>query len=160
LFEPRIDPTRQGMEHVHASGELQLVQRPLRQRALGAGTLLLWIAGLHQAVGFGAGVGLTALPGANTAPLLDVLRQGWFGAVEPQLDRMVVVWFLLFGFLLALFGALLRWLEQNGIATPRGFGVALAGLCALGISLMPVSGFWLALYPAWQLCWPRRAQVV
>jgi hypothetical protein len=145
------------MEHSPAYRELTSVLRPKHERALGAGTMLLWIAGLHQAVGFSAGLGLTALPGADTAPLLDVMRHGWFGAVEPQLDRMVVVWFLFFGFALALFGALLRWLEQNGITTPRGFGLALAGLCALGVSLMPVSGFWLALYPAWRLCRPPSA---
>lgn len=139
------------MAQTQAYREREGGQRLAQTSAFGAGTILLWIAGLHQAFGLSAGLGLTALPGSDSAPLLDVLRHGWFDAVEPQLDRMVVVWFLFFGFALALFGALLRWLEQRSINAPRGFAFALAGLCALGISLMPVSGFWLALYPAWQL---------
>ena len=44
----------------------------------------------------------------------------------------------------------------RGIALPRSFAVGLFALSVTGIVLLPVSGFWLALVPAW-LVW-RRAE--
>ncbi|AKF11144.1 DUF6463 family protein [Sandaracinus amylolyticus] len=110
------------------------------------GGLLLAISAVHQIVGVVLGA----------APLLDIARGGVLDAVEGDFARVSIAWFLLFGFALALAGALARSIERRGIALPRSFAVGLAALCALGIVLMPVSGFWLGLVPAW-LAWRRAA---
>lgn len=67
--------------------------------------------------------------------------------------RGAVVWFLLFGAPLALLAILVRPLQQAvQWRALRHLGWGLIALAALGVSLMPVSGFWLVLPPALALC--------
>ncbi|UJR85441.1 DUF6463 family protein [Sandaracinus amylolyticus] len=119
-----------------------------------AGGLLLVIASLHQLVVVAIGAGLVATSGT---PLLDIVRAGVLDAIDGDLGRATIAWSLFFGFALALAGALARSIERRGIALPRSFAVGLASLCGLGIVVMPVSGFWLGLVPAW-LAWRRAAR--
>lgn len=123
-----------------------------------AGAMLVAIGLLHQLVGvlFGLGV-LSPFEGAPfAAPLLDILRDGVVGAVEPHAPRMILFWFLMTGFCMILAGWLAHVLERAR-ALPGSFAVALGAFSLTGAVLIPVSGFWLGLIPA-VVAW-RRARV-
>lgn len=102
-----------------------------------AGTLVMGIAVVHCAVG----VGLAK------APLLEIAAQGFVGAVEADLERIAVFWFMFFGFLLLLLGQALRAWERVA-RLPAGVGYGLGALCLAGAIMIPASGFWLGLVPA------------
>jgi len=70
---------------------------------------------------------------------------------------MAMVWFLLFGFLLIYSGAVLDRLERSGGKLSRVLALGLGGLCAVGVLLMPASGFWLGFIPALQI-WLRSRE--
>ena len=110
------------------------------------GPWLLAVAAIHSAFGL-----------LVFAPVLrSMLAQGWFGTVGADPLRGAVSWFLLFGLPLALLALCIRPLRQAGETRRlRQLGWGLLGLALLGASLMPVSGFWLALPPALSLLWPR-----
>lgn len=115
------------------------------------------IGALHQIVGVAAGLGLLpSASGSATAPLLDLWRSGIIGQAETDPLRMAMVWFLMFGFLLIFSGMVLHRLELSGGKLSRGLAWGLGGLCAIGVLLMPVSGFWLGFIPALQI-WRRAA---
>jgi hypothetical protein len=120
------------MEHTHAYG------RPT------PGLVIAWIGVLHQFVGFILG----------RQQLLDLWNSGVIGQAEADPLRMALVWFLLFGFLLIFCGMALHRLETLGAKLTTGVALGFASLCLLGIVLMPVSGFWLGLIPAFQI-WHR-----
>lgn len=81
--------------------------------------------------------------------LLKIAERGLFNSVGTDPLIGAAVWFVLFGFGLALFGMAVIPLERGGQrAALRQLGVGLLLLCALGIVLMPASGFWLAIVPA------------
>ncbi|HLO94187.1 MAG TPA: DUF6463 family protein, partial [Burkholderiaceae bacterium] len=92
------------------------------------------------------------------APVLrGMLAQGWFDSVGADPLRGAVSWFLLFGLPLALLALCIGPLRRAGETRRlRLLGWGLLGLTALGASLMPASGFWLALPPALSLLWPRH----
>lgn len=90
-----------------------------------------------------------------TAPLREIVRRGVFDSVGDDPMLGAVVWFVLFGVVLALLGWAVLQIERAGALAgaslrPLGFGVL--ALTLLGIVLMPASGFWLALPPALALC--------
>lgn len=104
------------------------------------------IGAIHQLVGSLAGLGLIEMPGAaGRKPLWEIVSAGVFNAVEPDLARSSMVWFLLFGFVLLMLGSLIRRLEQQHTPLPRALGMQLFLLALSGVVLMPLSGFWLAL---------------
>lgn len=113
------------------------------------GRWLLGVAALHTLFG------LAAFP--------PVLRQLWqlgvFDSVGADPLRGAAVWFLLFGAPLALLAWVITPLERQRAAAPllRQLGGGLLALALLGILLMPVSGFWLALPPALALLRRRHA---
>lgn len=72
----------------------------------------------------------------------EVMAQGFFNAVRSEKSGLAV-WFMLFGFLLFIAGMLVSALEKQAAPIPLAIGVALLLLTVLGVSLMPVSGFWL-----------------
>jgi hypothetical protein len=112
------------------------------------GAMLLGIAALHQVVGLAIGLGLDPKVKFNGPPPLRAMwADGVFASVGLDLGRIGISWFLLFGFALALVGLLAHQVERHGIALPLGFFTGLGGLCAIGVFLMPASGFWLALLP-------------
>ncbi|TPV93007.1 MAG: hypothetical protein B7733_22870 [Myxococcales bacterium FL481] len=63
---------------------------------------------------------------------------------------LTLFWFLFFGFALAPFGALMRHVERER-ELPRFVGLHLAALGLGGGLLLPASGFWFALLPAFNV---------
>lgn len=82
--------------------------------------------------------------------LADLVADGVVNALGYDAMRAAVVWFLLAGFFMATTGAAIDQLEAQGLqAKLAPLGWALLGITLLGIVLMPASGFWLMLVPAW-----------
>ncbi len=133
------------MDSTHAYGRLT------------PGLTTIGIGAIHQVVGGAAGLGLLpSVSGSTSAPLIDLWRSGIIGQAEADPLRMAMVWFLLFGFLLIFAGMVLHRLELSGGKLSHDLAWALGGLCALGVLLMPASGFWLGFIPAAQI-WTRAA---
>ena len=90
------------------------------------------------------------------APIGAMVRRGLYDTVNDDTLRGAVAWFVLFGAALAIAGLAVDQLERVG-APLRGTGVALLAMTALGIVLMPASGFWLALPVAVSMIFAPRA---
>ncbi|UTH72777.1 DUF6463 family protein [Chromobacterium sp. IIBBL 290-4] len=75
-----------------------------------------------------------------------------------EMSHMLVMWFLLFGAALFLLGLAVMKLEQalHG-ELPKSLGWGLLILALTGIVLMPASGFWLALPPAFAILLRRQS---
>ncbi len=81
--------------------------------------------------------------------LLTIAERGVFNSVGTDPLVAAAVWFVLFGFVLALLALAVTPLEHSGQgAALRKLGFGLLLLCVVGIVLMPASGFWLAIVPA------------
>lgn len=78
--------------------------------------------------------------------LLSIIRRRVFDTVGTDPMTGAVVWFFLFGIVLFISGLSIYELEKslNGWV-PKSIGWSLLVLVILGVILMPVSGFWLAL---------------
>lgn len=97
-----------------------------------------WIIGagiIHVAFGF-------AVFGE---PLLAILRDGVWNAVDGHSGRPLAFWFVFLGLFTIVFGSLIDWMEGRGLSTPRFLGWAFLVLVILGIVTMPVGGGWLLL---------------
>jgi len=117
--------------------------------------MLLAIAAVHQVFGVAIGLGAdTGLVFGGPPPLVGMARAGFVASVGDDMARGAVTWFLLFGFALGLAGLGVRDVERAGATPTRRFALGLAGLCALGVALMPASGFWLGFVPA-AVAWRR-----
>lgn len=92
------------------------------------------------------------------APVLRaMLAEGLFNTVNVDPLRGAVSWFLLFGLPLALLALCITPLQQAGAQRRlRALGWSLLALGALGVGLMPASGFWLVLPPALSLLRPLQ----
>lgn len=78
------------------------------------------------------------------AVVLGVVRRGVFDAVGQDPMTGMVVWFLLFGAVLALLGMAITALERSErFESARSLAIGIMLLTTLGVVLMPVSGFWL-----------------
>jgi uncharacterized membrane protein len=78
----------------------------------------------------------------------SLLQLGVYDSIGRDPMRAAAIWFLLFGFGVALLGMAVRALEQQQtFPAARGLGIALFLLSLCGVILMPASGFWLA-FPA------------
>lgn len=89
----------------------------------------------------------------------EIARRGVFDSVGSDPMLGAVVWFGLFGIVLALLGWAIVLLERGnatGFQAPQALGWGVLALTLAGIVLMPVSGFWLALPPALALCRTSR----
>ena len=76
----------------------------------------------------------------------NIAQRGVFNTVGNDPMTAAAVWFLLFGAALALMGMAIHTLEQHdNFTSARTIGIGTLLLTILGIVLMPVSGFWLAL---------------
>lgn len=140
------------------------MDNPIAYGRFTPGVIIMGIGAVHQLAGVVAGLGLLPsllpFPGRTPqAPLLDLWRSGVVGQAEADPLRMAMAWYLLFGFLLIFSGAVLQRLELSGGKLSRGLAWGLGGLCALGVVLIPVSGFWLGFIPAIQI-WRRVARHV
>lgn len=110
------------------------------------GYWLMGVAALH-----------TAFAGLVFAKvLLTIVQRGVFNSVGDDPLMGAVTWFVLFGLCLALLALAVTALERSGQAQVlRKLGLGLLLLCALGVVLMPASGFWLAIPPALAMLWRR-----
>ncbi len=128
---------------------------PQNRPRVTAGLVVIAIGVLHQLVGLMTGLGWMPGPGgATSAPLVDLVRAGFVGQAEGDPLRLALVWFLLFGFMMILTGAVLHRLERSGVPLGREAALGFGSLCLLGVLLMPASGFWLGFIPTVQL-WRR-----
>lgn len=72
----------------------------------------------------------------------------WPGMEARLFDREAAFWHLFAGLLVTLLGALAFWVLTVVGTLPVWFGWALILVAALGVMLMPVSGFWALFVPA------------
>lgn len=80
--------------------------------------------------------------------LRGIAERGVVNAMGSDPMTGYIVWFLLFGVLLALLGMSITVLERSGqLAHARPLGFAILAVTTIGVVLMPASGFWL-MYPA------------
>jgi hypothetical protein len=80
--------------------------------------------------------------------LASIIQRGVFNTVGKDPTTGAVVWFVLFGVALFICGLAVSALERSNSSLPRSLGWSLMALIALGVVLMPASGFWLAIPPA------------
>ncbi len=125
-----------------------------------AGTALLVIATIHTA--FGVLAGLRILPdpemqrlAGDRAPLLE-LTPGFGVLSEVQPLPLLMFWFLFFGFALYPLGFLVRHLERKGERVPYFVGLQLLALGIGGGIMLPASGFWTVLVPAYNILRGQR----
>lgn len=110
------------------------------------GPWLMVVAAIHTVFGF-----------VFFAPTLGgMLGRGLFNSVGQDAMAGAATWFLLFGGPLALVAWQIGLAEQRAAwAELRVLGWGILALTILGLLLMPMSGFWLALPASWGLL--RRA---
>jgi fumarate reductase subunit C len=80
--------------------------------------------------------------------LAQIAQMGWLGGVARDPTLAAVTWFMLFSAPLVAAGITTNALERQGAALPRALAWWLLGTAALGVALMPASGFYLVLPPA------------
>lgn len=102
------------------------------------GNWLMGVAVLHTAFAVAVHGGV----------LRSIGERGVFNTVGGDPLTGAVAWFVLFGVLLFACGLAVSALEKAGAPMPRSLGVCMLALTALGVLLMPASGFWLAFPPA------------
>jgi len=106
-----------------------------RRRWIGRWILVVGV--LHALLGFGIYID----------SVVAVIRERLWNTVNDTVQgRPLAFWFIAAGFLVALAGALTSWIEAR-LEPPRFLGWTLLGFAAVGIVMMPVSGFWLLLPP-------------
>ncbi len=88
--------------------------------------------------------------------ILQIFLDGVFDSIGVDPLRGAVAWFLLFGFVLFGWGLAINIIEEmsNG-DVPASIGFSLLSIVLLGIILMPISGFWLALPPALMIVYKK-----
>ena len=74
----------------------------------------------------------------------DMLSQGLIASARTDATRLAS-WFLLSGFLLLVVGLLLDHFRKLQLPVPLSVSVLIVVTVAIGLLLMPVSGFWLLL---------------
>ncbi|CAN5264897.1 hypothetical protein BH24PSE2_BH24PSE2_13870 [soil metagenome] len=78
-------------------------------------------------------------------PLLAILRDGVWNAVDGHPGRPLAFWFVFLGLFTIVFGSLVDSMESRGLSLPRFLSWAFFVLVVLGIVTMPVGGGWLLL---------------
>lgn len=100
------------------------------------GRWLIAVAVAHTIVGVLMGSGALA----------TILDRGVLNSVGADAQTGVIVWFFLFGALLALMGMAVDTLEKGErFEGARSLGIGTGLMALAGVVLMPVSGFWLAI---------------
>ncbi len=100
-----------------------------------------WILGVGVIhVGFGCIV--------FSEPLLGMLRDGIWNAVDGHPGRPLAFWFVFVGLLAIVFGLLVDWLEARNENPPPGVSWGFLAIVILGIVTMPMGAGWLLLPPA------------
>ena len=81
--------------------------------------------------------------------LASIVKRGVFNTVGTDPMTGAVVWFVLFGAMLFVCGLAIAELEESSSnCLPKSIGWSLLAMAVVGITLMPVSGFWLVFPPA------------
>ena len=80
--------------------------------------------------------------------LSSVVQRGVLNTVGRDPMVAAVVWFVLFGVALFIYGLAVLALEGSSAPLPKSLGWSTLALATLGVVLMPASGFWLAFPPA------------
>ncbi len=78
----------------------------------------------------------------------QIAQVGWGGGVARDPMLGAVTWFMLFSAPLMGAGITTHALERHGAPLPRTLAWWLLGTAALGVALMPASGFYLVVPPA------------
>lgn len=86
----------------------------------------------------------------HSRQLAAIAGDGFLNAVEPDVaistfDRETAFWHLMFGATVLILGGLVHWAQARTGALPAFLGWSLLVLGAIGVILMPASGFWLVL---------------
>lgn len=81
----------------------------------------------------------------------EIAQAGWFDAVRGHVSRGHAAWFLLAGLLLLMLGAVVDAMEKAGLRPGRSLGGFMLATAVLLLVLMPLSGTWLLLPPAFGL---------
>jgi Family of unknown function (DUF6463) len=77
-------------------------------------------------------------------PLAAILREGFFNAITPHMDREAAFWFLLLSPVLFLFGQVVnRAVEHRDAPLLNLFGWHVLVLGVVGAMVLPISGFWI-----------------
>lgn len=81
--------------------------------------------------------------------LAQIVHNNFLGTISlnSNAEKETAFWFLMTGFSLILIGALVNWIEGEAIGMPTFLPWSLAAITALGVVMMPASGFWLLLIP-------------
>ena len=102
------------------------------------GKSIVFIAIIHSVFGFVA----------FRSTLVEVFGDGIINTVNGQPEREFVFWFLFFGFMAIIAGALIDWCERNFGNLPGFLGWSLLALTVVCVTIMPVSGAWTLFVPA------------
>lgn len=78
----------------------------------------------------------------------ELVGEGLVNTVNGQPDREFAFWFLFFGFMAIIAGALIDWCERNFRTLPGFLGWSLLALTVVCVTIMPVSGAWAIFVPA------------
>jgi hypothetical protein len=118
------------------------------------GTTIAGVASLHTLFALVVASGVVLPPEVlaeiGGAPLL-AMRPGFGSADPPNLAALTFFWSISFGLALVGVGLLVREVEGRGQPVPRAVGGLLLAMAAVGAVLVPVSGFWLLLPPAFSV---------
>ena len=82
------------------------------------------------------------------SPLRQIAHTGWWGGIERDPMLSAVTWFMLFGLPLLVAGIALHAVERAHVAMPVSIAWWLLAGAAVGVALMPLSGFYLLVPPA------------
>ncbi len=77
--------------------------------------------------------------------LETIARTGWWGGLQRDAMLVAVTWFVLFALPLLMAGVAIHAMERQGCHLPTALAWWLLATAALGIALMPASGFYLVL---------------
>lgn len=114
------------------------------------GYSLILIALLHQLVGL-----IIYQPA-----LAEIINAGVFNTVNPPYwNRDAAFWFLMFGAVFLLLGMAVHWAQEKTGTIPAFMAWGILLICLIGLTLMPASGFWLAIPVALVMLKPQLGQV-
>ena len=80
--------------------------------------------------------------------IAELVREGVINTVNGQPLREFAFWFLFFGFMAIIAGALTDWSERNFGILPGFLGWSLLAMTVVLVTIMPVSGAWMLFVPA------------
>jgi hypothetical protein len=80
--------------------------------------------------------------------LADLAAEGFVNSLRGHPVRELAFWFLFFGLVVLLLGALVDWCEQRDVPLPAFLGLGRLVLAVVCVTFIPVSGGWLLLVPA------------